>query len=175
MISKLFVIDWVGPFSEIEELKKWEKHNNTMRNYYFYIISGKPYNMRNYRSYCGITQNKDGYVYKRYQCDPNHKIHTMRDKEIWIGRFSDNSAHSRSDIELCETMIVSYWQPELNNKKKSTYPSSNIVLINRWFKTDLVPRQNNIYIAQKMSDLIILDESGIWGTERVRKLVDFDL
>lgn len=51
MISKLFVIEWVGPFSEIEELKKWEKDNNIMRNYYFYIVSGKPSNMRNYRSY----------------------------------------------------------------------------------------------------------------------------
>lgn len=53
------------------------------------------------------------------------------------------------------------------------YPSSNIVLINRWFKVDLTPRLNMIYIAQKMSDLIILDDIGIWGTERIKKLIDF--
>lgn len=172
MINKLFTIEWVGPFQDIESLIYWEKEHNTKSNYYFYIITGKPAYKQIAQNYCGITQNKDGYVHKRFLNDSNHIIHLLRDKEIWIGKFSDNKSHIRNDIELCETMLISYWQPELNIRKKSYYPDEYAAIINRWFKTNLEPREKCLYTAQTMPDLIIYDGHSIWGTERIKKLKD---
>ena len=174
MSNKLYVIEWVGPFENMDSLMNWEKENNADHLYNFYIVTGKLPKKRKVQSYCGITQNKDGFVYKRYQCDTSHIVHKMRDEEIWIGKFSDSEIHPREDIELCETMIISYWQPELNKKKKSYFPTDNIVLVNRWFKPSFEPRQKCKYAAQEMSDLIILDDDAIWGTEKIKKLRDLN-
>lgn len=171
MINRLFVIEWVGPFT-IDSLIKWEKEKNQDHKYNFYIITGTPFKKKYPRSYCGITQSKDGFVYMRYLNDSSHIIHQLRNEEIWIGRFSDNEVHSRDEIELCETMLISYWQPELNIKKKTYYPIDNVVIINRWFKPSLELRQKCLYAAQKMSDLIILDDSAIWGVEKIKKMKD---
>ena len=67
-------------------------------------------------------------------------------------------------------MIISYWQPELNIRKKAYYPNRSVTIINRWYKKNLQPREKNIYTAQTMPDLIIYDGFAIWGTERIRKL-----
>lgn len=37
MINKLFTIEWVGPFQDIESLINWEKEHNTKSNYYFIL------------------------------------------------------------------------------------------------------------------------------------------
>ena len=69
-------------------------------------------------------------------------------------------------------MLISYWQPELNIRKKSYYPDEYVTIINRWFKTNLEPREKCLYTAQTMPDLIIYDGHSIWGTERIKKLKD---
>ena len=170
MTNNLFTIEWVAPFFNIESLIKWEKEHNHTLNYLFYIVTGIPTNKQKIRSYCGISMNKAGYIYNRYLADKTHIVHYLRNEEIWIGKFSDNSPHTREDVELCETMIISYWQPELNIRKKAYYPNKSVTIINRWYKKDLQPREKNIYTAQTMPDLIIYDGSAIWGTEKIKKL-----
>lgn len=172
MNNKFYTIEWFGPFYDIESLINWEEQYNNEFNFFFYIITGKPINKQNIRGYCGITMNKTGYIYKRYISDPNHIVHYLRDKEIWIGRFSEKKKYKREEIELCETMLISYWQPELNIRKKSYYPNECITIVNRWFKPSFEAREKCIYTAQTIPDLIIYDGKSIWGTDKIRKLKD---
>lgn len=40
-MTNIFAINWIGPFSSVEQLKSWEKSNNQSFEYSFYIITGK--------------------------------------------------------------------------------------------------------------------------------------
>ena len=66
MTNDLYTIEWVGPFFNIESLIEWEKKYNHTLNYFFYIVTGIPINKQKVRSYCGISMNKEGYIYNRY-------------------------------------------------------------------------------------------------------------
>lgn len=175
-MNHTFVIEWVGPFNNIDSLKDWENKNNQTFEYKFYIVTGKLKGRRGITKYCGITDNRKGYLYCRFY-DKNHKVHRLeRNRNIWIGSVTNREACTRKDIELCETMIISYWQPEENTKKKSYYPSEPVVLINRWFDTILKVRYNKIYPAQELSDVILYDEcnGGVFGTKRLKQLIKID-
>ena len=96
---------------------------------------------------------------------------------MWIGYISDNNnIIDRADLELCETMIISYWQPEENIKKKAYYPSESVSLVNRWFDLNNNLRTNMIYPAQKLSDVIVYDpmQKCILGADRLKKLVSIE-
>jgi len=115
-------------------------------------------------------------VYSRFN-DKTHKVHKLCNEiNIWIGCLTDKRLRVRENIELCETMIISYWQPEENIKKKAYYPASPVVMINRWFDINENLRVRSIYPAQKLSDVIIYDElnKGIFGAESLKKLVSVE-
>ncbi|MFV0398219.1 MAG: hypothetical protein ACK5JU_09445 [Bacteroidales bacterium] len=175
-MNNTFIIEWIGPFYSPDELKRWEKINNQNYDFNFYIITGKLKGKRSITKYCGITESKRGYIHSRFY-DKSHKIHSViRNRNIWIGRIDDENLRVRNNFELCEHMIISYWQPEQNTKKKAYYPQSPILLINRWFDTKKSLRIKEIYPAQELSDVIIYDESrkGIYGTKRLKKLVSIE-
>lgn len=171
-MSKSFTINWVGPFQNIDELKEWEQINNEDCEYNFYIITGKEKGKRTFSKYCGITDTQRGKLYCRFY-DKSHKVYSLeRDRNIWIGSLVDGDMRNRSNLELCETLIISYWQPEVNIKKKNYYPAEDVILINRWFNTNRNVRIRSIYPAQELSDVIIYDafNGGIYGTERLKEL-----
>ncbi|MBP1593066.1 MAG: hypothetical protein H6Q12_84 [Bacteroidetes bacterium] len=170
----IFVIKWIGPFFSIEDLKEWEKFYNQDYIFNFYIITGKLKGKRLITKYCGITDTQRGYIHSRFY-DKKHKVQNLsRETNIWIGCLTDQSLRTRENLELCETMIISFWQPEENTKKRAYYPSNPMVLINRWFDTKNKLRINAKYPSQELSDVIIYDElnKGIYGTERLKKLVN---
>ena len=39
-LNKMFVIQWYGPFETLEQLKNWEKNNNTSYVFNLYILTG---------------------------------------------------------------------------------------------------------------------------------------
>lgn len=175
-MNSTFIIEWVGPFFSLDELKEWEKVNNQSCDFNFYIITGKLKGKKTITHYCGITDNQIGYIYFRFH-DKTHKVHNLsRETNIWIGCLSNQKQRTRNNIELCETMIISYWQPEENIKKRAYYPSIPVLLINRWFDTNKKLRTRVIYPAQKLSDVIIYDEHnhGIFGAECLKKLVSIE-
>ena len=175
-MDKTFVINWIGPFSCVEELAEWERENNKDYSFNFYIITGKLKSKKAITKYCGITNTQRGYVYSRFY-DKTHKVHSLfRQRNIWIGCITDENLRTRDNFELCETMIISYWQPEENIKKKAYYPPNPVVLINRWFFTNKKIRVKAIYPAQDLSDIIIYDEQnkGIYGSENLKKLISVE-
>lgn len=166
-INNIFIIEWYGPFKDEKSLNSWEKEHTNEKGFGIYFISGKPANKKYPRSYVGITLNRDGIISKRYSTDTNHQIHQLKEKEIWIGRFSDRKKHKRADFEICESALISYMQPELNIRKKDYYPKENLSIINRWFTTELQPRQRRIYLAQMTPDLLLIDDTGVWISDYI--------
>lgn len=171
----MFILEWCGPFNSVDELKGWEcTHQED--GFGIYFISGKPPCKQRLRSYVGISLNKNGLISKRYSNDSQHHIHELKDREFWIGRFSDKRKRVRNNYELCETLLVSYLQPELNVRKKVNYPSVGMVLVNRWYTKEMCARQNRICLAQvNTPDVIVYDyDEGIWTSDCLKLKVGFD-
>lgn len=179
-LDKMFVIQWYGPFSFGSEenfinLRTWEQNNPDEKGFCIYYIDGKPPQKRNIRSYIGITLNKHGVVSQRYDTDTKHKIHQLRDKQVWIGRFADKRRHSRDDAELCESLLIAHLSPELNTLKKKFYPSGNISLINRWYNDKKQPRiQKRHSIQKSVPSVIISDDDGIWTSKHLTKSLEWE-
>lgn len=173
-ISKIFILEWYGPFNSVEDLKRWENAHSE-EGFGIYFISGKPPYKKIPRSYVGISVNRNGLISERYTSDNQHHIHELRDKEFWIGRFFDKRRRTRKNYDLCETLLVSFLQPELNVRKKSYYPSDDIALINRWYTKELHIRQNRVCLAQiDVPDVIILDsDNGIFTSDRLKLNISF--
>lgn len=168
-INNVFLIQWCGPFFSVEDLKDWELKNQSCKKRNLYILTGKEYNRRKTSYYCGMSEQNP--LYKRFE---NHKKYNkiQHDLNIWIGCFSCQEQATHENISIVETMIISYWQPELNEKKKKYYPNQCICLINRWHNINQSLRSRRKYPAQYLDDVLIYDnDSGkIWGAEYLKDL-----
>jgi hypothetical protein len=167
-VKDTFIIEWVGPFNNKEELRMWERKNNLNQEFKFYILTGKTKGKQKVCSYCGITEQE--YVYRRYANHPKFSS-INRELNIWIGKFTDPKLAIRSNLEMCETLLVSYWQCQLNNKKRKYYPATSLLIINRWFSLNLKPRVKRLYPVQSLSDVILYDcdDGEIWISEQLKK------
>lgn len=116
-LNKMFVIQWYGPFETLEQLKNWEKNNNTSYVFNLYILTGLKKSHRSYSHYCGIT--KQEYIYHRLNNKHDKFPLIKRDLNIWAGRFADSSHVNKENAELVESLIISFWQPELNDRKEN--------------------------------------------------------
>ena len=168
-IDKIFILRWIGPFFTLEELKEWEIENINCKNN-LYILTGKEYRHRNVSDYVGITEQD--YVYKRL--GNNHGKFNKIDRELnnWVGNFSCSDHADHDNISIVETLLISSWQPQLNEKKKAYYPGRSICVINQWYKPNFNQYSNRVYPAQYMQDVIIYNsEMGeVWGADRLKKL-----
>lgn len=169
-IDKIFMIQWIGPFFKIEELKIWENENSISKEFCLYLLSGKEYHKKHTSLYCGKTEMKK--LSTRYK---NHKKYDLikdRELNIWIGRFSNKKLATSDNIDIVETLIISHWQPNLNDKKKAFYPGLAICILNGWYKKDIKTRYvNRVYPVQHLDDVIFYDINTniVWGAERLKK------
>jgi|688.fasta_scaffold551110_1 hypothetical protein len=143
-------IHWHGAYSfdDEEQLKK--------RGNGIYLLTGKRAG-RGYRDdigiqYIGITELS---FWDRFK-DKNHKIHSIKELEIWCGEIQYPSTFTRQHLELSESLIVYYWQPNLNERKK-VYPPSNTTVVSHWFKRDGEPRLRQHTVLKNLSDVISWD------------------
>lgn len=141
------IVNWRGPFSydEIEANSDWGNG--------LYLASGKlKYERDANIQYCGITE---GSYIKRFR---NHqKVHEIvKQQKFWIGSISYPNETSRHYLEMAEWMIIYFWKPELNERKKMLLPNS-ISLINKWFKKDNSPRLIQHTMCKNLSDVISWD------------------
>ena len=146
-IDDVFFIQWIGPFSSVDECAKWEEDFSIQNcEFNFYYISGIPPRKQKRDFYIGISER--GCVCERWQTDTNHVIHTFRDgtKEIWIGRFSSDKIRTvenkRPYIEIVEWLLIYAFKNKngnehLKNSRKLKVPPRYGCIINQWFKTDL--------------------------------------
>jgi hypothetical protein len=150
-VENVFVIEWKGPFYDVNQIRDEDFENS------FYLITGKTKYQKQgpFIQYCGISKKRS--VFKRLT-DKNHK-HNMitREKEIWIGQFSNTKHNLHKWIELAESLIIYHWQVEQNVEKKNKAPKSPLGIINRWQTTNGEYRHNRVYPAQHLDDVIIFD------------------
>ncbi len=164
-MSRCYVIEWYGPFTEEELNSKYSK--NELKDFRFYLLSGCKKRQRTSTwQYCGITERL---VTKRFK-DKGHKISTiLREQNIWLGKFS-NKAYNRSryNIELVEHLIISAFIIDQNDKKTKSYPKEPIGLINFWCTKNGKKRVRKLYQIQKdMSDVVIYDGDNIWYADKL--------
>jgi len=141
------IVNWRGPllYNEIEENPDWGNG--------LYLATGKlKYDRESTIQYCGITE---GSFIKRFK--NHHKVHEInREQEFWIGSVNYPNDATRHYLEMAESIIVYFWQPELNERKKLSMPKP-ISIINKWFKKDNSPRLRQHPMCKDLSDVISWD------------------
>ncbi|MDD4703852.1 MAG: hypothetical protein VB048_00010 [Bacteroidaceae bacterium] len=162
-IKKNFVIEWKGPYYDIQEIKNEEFQNC------FYLLTGLKKYDRGLPEiqYCGISFSRS--IYQRL-LDRGHKQNDIKwEKQIWIGGLSNKRLNTKKNIELVEHLIIYYWQPILNNKKKHTPPSEPISIINRWKNKKGLFLKKITYPAQHIDDVILFDGKSFWSSNKLKK------
>jgi hypothetical protein len=141
------IVDWLGPYSysEIEENPDWGNG--------LYLATGKlKYERDATIQYCGITEGSFIGRFKNH-----HKVHRInREQEFWIGSIKYPSDTSRYFLEMAESIIIFFWQPTLNERKRISTPTS-ITLISKWFKQDGSPRHKQHPMCKNLDDVISWD------------------
>lgn len=178
-INHVYLLQWFGPFQEKDECKEWLKKNNAdEKEFYFYIIIGKEKFQRKFSFYCGISEQDQ--IYKRW--NKEHVLNSfVRDKEIWIARFSDNRLRNvpkedvHNIVELVEHALIYYMSNKMNmdcyvsnEKKTMSIPKESIFIINQWYNKNTNDNFiRRISIAPKsFPDVITFDNEyigeGLW-------------
>ena len=151
------IVSWRGPllYSEIEDNPDW---GNCL-----YLATGKlKHGRESTIQYCGITE---GSLIKRLK--NHHKVPKInREQEFWIGTVNYPNEPTRDNLEMAEYIIVYFWQPELNERKKLSIRKP-VSLINKWFKKDNSPRRRQHPICKDLSDVISWDGE-LWRTGNLK-------
>ena len=141
------IINWKGPFTYDEIQENPEMGNG------LYLAAGKQkYERENSIQYCGITE---GSFARRFK--DHHKIPQItREQEFWLGEVSVPEKATRHYLEIAETLIIYFWQPALNERKKYTPPKPTTV-ISYWLKKDGTPRRKQMSIYKDLDDVLSWD------------------
>lgn len=144
---KTYVIQWNGPYDDSSIF-------NVDDGIGLYLITGyKKFERNNSIQYCGITEQN----FKTRLTNGHHKSASItREREYWIGRIKSDRPISRFDLELTESLLIYFWQPALNEKKRKNPPEPTVI-INRWYSTSGLLRKRIIHEAQKLHDVIYWD------------------
>jgi hypothetical protein len=140
-------IHWYGPYGEAD-LDDLDGGNG------LYMFTGKRKHQRGEPEiqYFGITKNTYKGRFKNH-----HKLSEItRDIGIWLGEVSYPNDHVRDHLETAESILVYFWQPELNERKKFTPPLPTTV-ISHWFSADGKPRIYQNYIYKNLPDVLCWD------------------
>ena len=81
-----------------------------------YLAAGKQKYERGNNSiqYCGITEGNFSSRFRNH-----HKLPLItREREFWLGTVVVPANASRYYLEIAEALIIYFWQPSLNEKKK---------------------------------------------------------
>jgi hypothetical protein len=79
-----------------------------------------------------------------------------REQAFWIGEVKYPNDVSRYYLERAEDIIIYFWQPTLNERKKITI-SKPITLISKWFKQDRTPRLRQHSMCKELDDVLSWD------------------
>ncbi len=145
------IIKWTGPFT-YDDIKYQPDWGNGL-----YLATGKLKHEREASiQYCGITEGSFIYRLKNH-----HKIHEItREQEFWIGTVEYPSEASRHFLEIAESIIIYFWQPTLNERKRF-HPPKPTTIISKWFKKDGSPRLRQHPLCKDLDDVLSWDGE-IW-------------
>jgi len=155
---KTYIINWQGPYED-------EDLNTIDDNSGLYLITGyQKHKKTELIQYCGITEQNFA---TRLNNNHHKKELITRDRKFWIGKIKSDKKITRDDLEIVEKLIIYFWQPILNEKKKYSLPSPTVV-INRWYYTNGVIRKRIKHEAQKLHDVIFWDGTDWHLSDRLR-------
>lgn len=141
-------IHWSGPYS-LDEVNEFDVGNG------LYLLTGRrKYQREDEIQYCGITK---GIFSKRFS--QHHKMPEISNNlNIWLGEvvYPNEDNLSRKHLEMAESIIVYFWQPPLNERKKYNPPSPTTI-ISHWFNKNDKPRFNQLSIYKNLHDVISWD------------------
>lgn len=166
-INKTFTIQWVGPFKNLEEIKEYEKDENTADKslFSFYFFSGHKYNQQKNKifRYFGIHKRVDK-ITKRLNVRHSHfsEFNNDDDLNIWIGTFAcSNDQEDERNIEDVETLFISTYNEYLteNIVKSKNPPSQSICVINRWYD------KNDYEWIYRKKDTVFIDDVIVYEKE----------
>jgi hypothetical protein len=147
------IIDWRGAFylEEIYENPDWKNG--------VYLFFGKEKNKHvNKVQYCGITEGSFATRFSQH-----HKLPKInRDLRIWLGSVVYPQDASRYYLEIAEAIIIYFWQPALNDRKR-VIPPKPVTLLSRWFKTDGSARLIQHSMCKEIDDVLSWDGK-LWRT-----------
>lgn len=141
------IIEWKGPYSleEVNAVPAWGDG--------LYLATGK-LKQKQYEEiqYCGITEGSfSGRLNK------HHKVHEInRNQKFWLGNVVYPEKASRHFLETAESLIIYFWQPTLNERKK-IYPPKPVTLMSRWFKKDGSVRVRQHPLCKDLDDVLSWD------------------
>ena len=140
------VVDWYGPYDSVKAaraaIREWDFGE------VLYIAAGTVGRQAVPKlQYVGITKNFQG------RLNTEHKIRTTISEEglsIYLGEVSSQAVSGRKakhqhkkftvPVYLAESAIAFFLQLPLNSDKRCSRPKDSIVLLNRWWKTDIDTR-----------------------------------
>mgnify|MGYP001305610905 CR=1 FL=1 len=144
---KTIILNWYGPYND-ETLKTEPDFG-----YGLYLIAGMKKGQKYDRiQYCGITERE---YCKRFYQHAKKEIVT-RNREYWLSEVVYPSRIKRDALEIAEKIIIFFWEPPLNDRKKIRPPEPTTI-INMWFKRDGRPRINQKAIYADLPDVISWD------------------
>lgn len=147
------IVAWQGPFSLDEVLQ------NKQRATGLYLITGKQKHERSADiQYCGITE---GTFYRRLK-DHHKASQVTREQEFWLAQVEYPNEPSRHFLEKAEAIIIYFWKPSLNEKKK-IFPPTPVTLINKWYKKDGSARYRQHPMMKYLDDVLCWDGE-LWRT-----------
>lgn len=177
-INDVFFIQWVGPFSSVEECNEWEnEHSISNKEFNFYFGCGKQANKHKQSFYIGKSERN--FITSRIsqETDPiTRDFRENADKEIWIGRFSDKELRSDKSeevrkrnhkaVENAEWALIYGFKKKnpnlfnalLNDKKTKNPPKTYITIINQWYKKnsfEFWQRKNKNICSGLLPDIIL--------------------
>ena len=154
---KTVIINWLGPFTYADIEDNPELGNG------LYLVAGRlPYERQDIIQYCGITE---GSYIKRFK--NHHKIFEVsRNLTFWIGEVIVPENITRYYLEVAESLIIYFWQPALNERKKILEPEPTTI-INYWCKKDGTPRFNQCSIYKELDDVLSWDGE-YWRTGNLK-------
>ena len=141
------VVDWYGPYRSVTAAKA------AIREWDFgevlYMAVGTVDRQKVPKmQYVGITKNFES------RLKPEHKIRKLVSEEglsLYIGEVSSQaisgrkaSHHHKSftiPVYLAESALAFFLQLPLNSDKRCSRPKDSIVLLNRWWQTDMETRR----------------------------------
>lgn len=166
-ITKSFTIQWVGPFKNMKQMKKYLKDQttceNTLFNFYYFSIYKQGYSSAKIYRYFGIHKKIDGVEKRLNNWHVQYKKFRENDNmRIWIGAFGNSNDQTENNIEDAETLFISTYGDSIfteNKKKVKANISESICVINLFYKISEKPW------IRKPADISFMDDVLIHETE----------
>lgn len=145
-------LHWSGPYT-VDQVDENQDGKG------LYLFAGKKkYGRTKEILYCGITERKFKTRFREH-----HKLPLVsRELEIWLGKIEYPNGFHREHLEIAESIIIYFWQPVLNDRKKYSPPRPT-TLISHWFKQDGTPRIYQRTIYKDLHDVLSWDGK-LWRT-----------